>query len=71
MTSTPTVAKRQPPTPAQVHAEQTRMLEADKARAAAPPAGVPAVVKPRLPAVPLRRMTRYLDRSRRRRWRGG
>ena len=53
-------AKRQPPTPAQIQAEQTRVLEADKARAAAP-ANIPAIVKQQPPGSPAEAHARYLE----------
>jgi hypothetical protein len=41
----PAINQHKPPTPQQVQAEQSRLLEADKVRAAAPaPATVPAVL---------------------------
>jgi hypothetical protein len=55
----PPITKRpQPPTPQQIQKEQTRLLEADKARAS-----VPAKVEAKLPAVPDNRTSvqRYLD----------
>jgi hypothetical protein len=54
------LAKKQPPTAKQIHEEQTRVLEADKARATT---NTPAVVKQQLPAAPDNRSAReqYLD----------
>jgi hypothetical protein len=57
----PTINQHKAPTPQQVQAEQTRLLEADKVRAAAPaPANVPVVVKQQLPGSPLDHSA-YLD----------
>jgi hypothetical protein len=58
----PAINQHKAPTPQQVQAEQTRLLEADKVRAATPaPATVPAVLKQQLPASTADSLSRYLD----------
>jgi len=58
----PAINQHKAPTPQQVQAEQTRLLEADKVRAAAPAsANLPAVVKQQLPASTADSHSRYLD----------
>jgi hypothetical protein len=56
----PTINQRKAPSPKEIQAEQSRLLEADKLRAAAPvPTNVPAIIKQQLPTADCH--SRYLD----------